>query len=128
MLAGTVNGDDGNAFFRTTSLTTAAAKKAGTAYKPNKLTGGGSALSATRLTAAKALFDNQIDPNGNPLGFDGTTPVLIHGPTNWRRPPRSCRPPARLRRRGGRLPAERQRVGRADSSRSCPGTWRTPTT
>jgi hypothetical protein len=84
MLAGTINGDDGLAFFRTTSLTTDAAAQAGTAYKPNKLTGGGSALSSAALTAAKALFDNQIDPNGNPLGFDGTTPVLIHGPTNWR--------------------------------------------
>lgn len=83
MLAGAVNGDDGVAFFRTTSSQTAAAKKAGTAYNANKFTGGGSALSATSLQTARALFDNQTDPNGNPLGFDATGPVLLHGPTLW---------------------------------------------
>jgi len=83
MFAGTVNGDDGNAFFRTTSSTTAAAMKAGTAYKPNKTSGGSSALSATSLQVVKALFDNQIDPNGNPLGFDGMKPTLLFGPSNW---------------------------------------------
>ena len=83
-MTSTLNGDDGVAFFRTSSLTTAAAMKAGTAYKPNKATGAGSAFSDTALTAAKALFDNQIDPNGNPLGFDGLIPVLLHGPTLWR--------------------------------------------
>lgn len=83
MAAGTVNGDDGNAFWRTTSLTTDAAKKAGTAYKPNKTSGGGSALSLAAMATVKALFDNQIDPNGNPLGFDGLKPVLLFGPSNW---------------------------------------------
>lgn len=83
MAAGTVSGDDGNAFWRTTSLMTAAAKKAGTAYMPNKTSGAGSALSATSLQTVKALFDNQVDPNGNPLGFDGMTPIILHGPTNW---------------------------------------------
>lgn len=83
MVAGTVNGDDGNAFFRTTSSQTAAAKKTGVAYNANKMTGGASALSATALATAKALFDNQTDPNGNPLGFDGVMPVLLHGPSNW---------------------------------------------
>jgi hypothetical protein len=78
MFGGTVNGDDGNAFYRTTSSTTA-----GKAYKPNKISGGGSALSATSLQAAKALFDNQVDPNGYPLGYDGMTPIILHGPTNW---------------------------------------------
>ncbi|HLW67859.1 MAG TPA: hypothetical protein VKS79_21250 [Gemmataceae bacterium] len=75
------NGDDGNAFWRTTSSTTAAAKRAGTAYLANK--DSGAALSATTLKSGKALFDNQIDPNGNPLGFDGTQPILLFGPTNW---------------------------------------------
>lgn len=84
MAAGTVNGDDGNAFWRTTSSVTAAAMRAGTAYKPNKQTGAGSAFGDAGLKAAKALFDNQIDPNGNPLGFDGLTPILLHGPALWR--------------------------------------------
>lgn len=75
------NGDDGNAFWRTSTSTTAAAKRAGTAYLANKDTG--AALSATTLKTGKALFDNQIDPNGNPLGFDGAMPVLLFGPSNW---------------------------------------------
>ena len=83
MVAGTVNGDDGNAFFRTTSSMTAAAKAAGTAYKPNKTSGGASALSAAALQVVKALFDNQVDPNGNPLGYDGVKPVLLYGPSNY---------------------------------------------
>jgi hypothetical protein len=83
MAAGTVNGDDGNAFWRTTSSTTSAAMRAGTAYKPNKTSGGGSALQPSSLQTVKALFDNQIDPNGNPLGFDGVQPVLLFGPSNW---------------------------------------------
>jgi hypothetical protein len=83
MAAGTVNGDDSVAFWRTTSSVTAAAVKAGTAYKPNKTSGGGSALSASSLQTVKALFDNQIDPNGNPLGFDGMKPTLLFGPSNW---------------------------------------------
>jgi len=83
MAAGTVNGDDGNAFWRTTSATAAANVKAGTAYKPNKTSGGTTALSAASLQTVKALFDNQIDPNGNPLGFDGVKPVLLFGPSNW---------------------------------------------
>lgn len=83
MVSGAVNGDDGNAFFRTTSSQTAAAKKTGGAYNANKMTGGSSALSPTALQTAKALFDNQTDPNGNPLGFDGAMPVLLHGPSNW---------------------------------------------
>jgi hypothetical protein len=76
-----LNGDDGNAFWRTTSSTTAAAKRAGTAYLANK--DSGAALSATTLKSGKALFDNQIDPNGNPLGFDAAMPILLFGPSNW---------------------------------------------
>jgi Caudovirus prohead serine protease len=75
-----LNGDDGNAFFRTTSSVTAAAMKAGTAYKPNKTTG---ALAAGTLQTAKALLDNQIDPNGNPLGLTGVKPVMLFGPSQW---------------------------------------------
>jgi hypothetical protein len=84
MAAGSVNGDDGNAFWRTTSSVAAAAAKAGTAYKPNKQSGAGSAFGDAGLKAGKALFDNQIDPNGNPLGYDGLTPILLHGPSLWR--------------------------------------------
>lgn len=76
-----LNGDDGNAFFRTSNSTTVAAKRAGTAYLPNKDTA--ATLSATSLKSGKALFDNQIDPNGNPLGFDGSMPILLHGPSTW---------------------------------------------
>ena len=74
-------GDDGLAFFRTTSSNTPAARRAGTAYLPNKDTG--AALSSATLKTGKALFDNQIDPNGNPLGFDGAMPILLFGPSNW---------------------------------------------
>lgn len=80
MFNGTTLGDDGVAFFRTTSVNTGTSGQ----YRPNKLTGAGSAISSTALQSAKALFDNQCDPNGNPLGFDGQMPRLIHGPTNWR--------------------------------------------
>lgn len=83
MAAGAVNGDDGNPFWRTTSSVTAAAAKNGTAYKPNKISGAGSAMSSDALKSVRAMFDNQIDPNGNPLGFDGLTPILLHGPSNW---------------------------------------------
>jgi transcriptional antiterminator Rof (Rho-off) len=84
MIAGTVNGDDGVSFWRTTSVVTNAAMKAGTAYKPNKLTGAGSAFGDAGLKACRAAFDNQIDPNGNPLGYEGMRPIVLHGPTLWR--------------------------------------------
>lgn len=78
-----LNADDGNAFFRTSTSLTLAAGKAGTAYNKNKATGGGTALSATSLQTAKAMYDNQVDPNMNPLGFEGVRPVLLIGPSNW---------------------------------------------
>ncbi len=83
MMAGTVNGDDGVSFFRTTSSVTTAAMKAGTAYRPNKQSGAGTALSAASLNAARTLYESQIDPNGNPLGFDGGKPILLFGQSNW---------------------------------------------
>lgn len=79
MAAGSVNGDDGAAFWRTTTGTTDNLK-----YNPNKQSGGTTTLTSAGLTAAKKLFDNQIDPNGNPLGFDASTPTLLFGPSNWR--------------------------------------------
>jgi hypothetical protein len=79
-VAGTINGDDGTAFFRTSSDTTTENKK----YGPNKRSGADSALTSVGLTKAKALFDNQVDPNGNPLGLDLVTPLLVFGPSNWR--------------------------------------------
>lgn len=84
MTTSAVKGDDGNDFFRTTSSNTAEKRQSGLAYLPNKLTGAGSAFGDAGLKAAMALFWNQIDPNGNPLGFDGLQPVLLHGPTLWR--------------------------------------------
>jgi hypothetical protein len=83
MKNGTVNGDDGVSFWRTTSLTTDAAKKRGAAYNPNKITGAASAMSNAALKLVKKTFDNQLDPNGNPLGFDGTKPKLLFPPTLW---------------------------------------------
>jgi hypothetical protein len=76
------NGDDGNAFFSTSRTTTSQSNQV--AGNPNKLTAGASsALSSTSLNSAKVLFDNQIDPNGNPLGFDGAKPVLLFPPDLW---------------------------------------------
>jgi hypothetical protein len=78
-VAGSINGDDGNPFFRTTSDTTTHNKM----YLPNKRSGSDSVLSSTGLKKAKALFDNQVDPNGNPLGLDLVMPLLVFGPSNW---------------------------------------------
>lgn len=83
LAAGTVNGDDGTAFWRTTSSVTAKDVKEGKAYKANKTSGAGSAFSNSSLKTMKSLFDNQVDPNGNPLGFDEAKPRLLFGPTLW---------------------------------------------
>jgi len=72
------NGDDGNAFWRTSTSSSFPQ------YAANKLSGATTNLSATSLNSAKKLFDNQIDPNGNPLGFAGMQPVLLFGPSNWK--------------------------------------------
>ena len=87
MVAGAVNADDGAPFFNATgagskfhTTTPPAGQVAGLA---NKMSGGTSALSADALKTAKAMFDNQLDPNGNPLGFDGVKPVILFGPSNW---------------------------------------------
>lgn len=45
----------------------------------NYSTGAGSALSSAGLTAAVLLFDNQIDPVGNPLGVD---PEIVAYPSD----------------------------------------------
>lgn len=78
MAAGTTLGDDGTAFWRTSSSAVV-----GKVSGPNKITGGTSALSSTALKLAKALFDKQTDPNGNPLGFDGMMPTLLFPPSLW---------------------------------------------
>lgn len=44
----------------------------------NYSSGGGSALSSAGLTAATLLFDNQVDPAGNPLGIDAE--VMLYPP------------------------------------------------
>jgi hypothetical protein len=44
----------------------------------NLSSGGGSALSSAGLTAAVLLFDNQVDPAGNPLGVDAE--ILLYPP------------------------------------------------
>lgn len=79
MAGGTVNGDDGATFWRTTSDSATKNKM----FNKNKISGGTSALSSASLQTAKAVFDNQVDPNGNPLGFDAGMPVLLFGPSNW---------------------------------------------
>jgi hypothetical protein len=85
----TITADDGNAFFRTTTnlpgpgIPITGRGGASQYYNKNKFTGGTTALSATSLGTAKAGYDNQIDPNGNPLGYDGAKPRLLIGPTNW---------------------------------------------
>lgn len=58
--------DDGGStdFFAATHTIT------GQQAKSNLSTGAGSALSSAGLTAALLLWDNQVDPNGDPLGFD----------------------------------------------------------
>ncbi len=74
------NGDDGNSFFTTGRTTFSNGTVAG---NDNSMSGGSSVLSSTSLNSAKVLFDNQIDPNGNPLGFDGAKPVLLFPPDLW---------------------------------------------
>lgn len=44
----------------------------------NLSSGAGSALSSAGLTAATLLFDNQVDPAGNPLGVDAE--ILLYPP------------------------------------------------
>lgn len=87
MIGGTALADDGAAFFNATgagsAFHTSTPPRGQVAGRANKMTGGSSALSGTSLQAAKALFDNQIDPNGNPLGYDGVKPVILFGPSNW---------------------------------------------
>lgn len=87
MIAGSAKADDGANFFNATgagsAFHTTTPPGGQVAGRANKMTGAGSALSATSLQTAKALFDNQIDPNGNPLGFDGVKPVILFGPSNW---------------------------------------------
>lgn len=87
MIAGTAKADDGANFFNAvgagSAFHTTTPPNGQVAGRANKLSGGASALSPAALQLAKAMFDNQIDPNGNPLGFDGTKPVLLFGPSNW---------------------------------------------
>jgi hypothetical protein len=76
-----VNGDDGNSFWANSSgnhgtVTPSMQSLA----KANSFTGAGTALSSAAMQTAKQAFDNQIDPNGNPLGFDTDQPVLLYPP------------------------------------------------
>jgi hypothetical protein len=78
---GVANGDDGNAFWRTTSSTHRRAKRAGTAYLPNKATGA-AGLSAAPQDGQGAV--RQPDrPQRQPAGLRRRHAVLLHGPTNW---------------------------------------------
>lgn len=83
-VAGTTTADDGNPFFNNSTNTHGTAPAGQKTAGANKLSGGTSVLSSAGLTSAKALFDNQVDPNGNPLGLDLLMPILLFGPTNWR--------------------------------------------
>jgi hypothetical protein len=86
------NGDDGNAFWRTSSSTTAAAKRAGKAYLPNK-TRRRLALSAATLKTGPGALRQPDRPQRQPAGLRrDAMPILLHGPSNWYRP----RPAAQL--------------------------------
>ncbi len=66
--------ENGSTDFYAASHTLAAGQQGNANY----LSGGSSALSSSSLTSAVVLFDNQVDPVGNPLGLDGE--ILVHGP------------------------------------------------
>jgi hypothetical protein len=66
--------DDGGStdFYATTHTITGAVGNA------NYQSGAGTVLSSTSLNAATVLFDNQVDPQGNPLGIDPE--ILLYPP------------------------------------------------
>ncbi len=82
---GSLTADDGAAFWANTGgKHTATAPVHQVAANANLLTAGASTvLSSTSLATAKAMFDNQIDPNGNPMGFDSLVPVLLFPSELW---------------------------------------------
>ena len=81
--------DDGNSFFAntagahgTTNATILTALQ--TLGNANLLaSGASSALSSSSLQTAKQMYDKQIDPNGNPLGYDNGKPILLFPPELW---------------------------------------------
>jgi hypothetical protein len=74
--------DDGNAFWRAAAPTSFPTLQV--ASGPNLLgSGASSALSSTALQLAKQMYDKQVDPSGNPLMFDGMTPILLFPPELW---------------------------------------------
>lgn len=81
--------DDGNAFFANTAgkhgTTNSTIQSALQVLGNANLiaAGAGSALASGSLQTAKQMFDKQIDPNGNPLGFDGLVPILLFPPELW---------------------------------------------
>lgn len=79
-----ITADDGAAFWASTGGNhTATPPAMQVAGKANLFSGGGTALSNAALQTAKQAFDNQIDPNGNPLGFDAQVPILFFPPELW---------------------------------------------
>jgi hypothetical protein len=84
-----INADDGNPFFNNVSgkhgtAPTDLLQTIGNAnYQTNATLGSATALSSATLQQAKLLFDNQIDPNGNPLGLDTELPILLFPPDLW---------------------------------------------
>lgn len=76
------NADDGNAFWNSTGspATHGTAPTGQTAAGPNYFTGAATNLQSSSLATALALFRNQVDPNGQPLGISPA--ILLAGPTN----------------------------------------------
>jgi Caudovirus prohead serine protease len=81
----TINADDGNPFWNSTGnpATHGTAPNGQVAAGPNVFSGGTSALSSASLQTAKQMFDSQLDPNGNPLGFDEAKPILLFPQQLW---------------------------------------------
>lgn len=75
-----VNADDGGSFWRSSAPTPPPLQKSSGI---NLISGGTSALSSSSLQLAKQAYDNQVDPNGQPLGFDDMKPVLLYPPELW---------------------------------------------
>lgn len=76
------NADDGNAFWNTSGnpATHGAAPSGQSTAGANYFTGAATNLQSSALQTALAMFRNQVDPNGQPIGVSPA--VLLVGPTN----------------------------------------------
>lgn len=76
------NADDGNPFWNTTGnpATHGAAPTGQSVAGPNYFTGAATNLQSSSLATALAMFRNQVDPNGQPIGISPA--ILLVGPSN----------------------------------------------